>query len=49
MSFKLCVLGIEHGHIFGIPGNMKAQGCTCDTYRTDGQAVTETKFNEVFP
>jgi len=28
--------------------NMKAQGCTCDAYWTDGAAVTETKFNKVF-
>ena len=49
MPFKLGVIGIDHGHIFGMLGNMKAEGCTCDTYWTDGPAVTETKFNEVFP
>ncbi|MEM6666674.1 MAG: Gfo/Idh/MocA family oxidoreductase, partial [Pseudomonadota bacterium] len=41
--------GIDHGHIFGMLANMKAQGCTCTQYWTDGPAVTETKFNEVFP
>ena len=49
MPFKLGVIGIDHGHIFGMLGNMKAQGCTCDAYWTDGEAVTEAKFNEVFP
>ena len=49
MSLKLGVLGIDHGHIFGMLGNMKAQGCTCNAYWTSGPAVTETKFNEVFP
>jgi len=49
MPLKLGVLGIDHGHIFGMLGNMKARGCTCDAYWTDGSAVTETKFKEVFP
>jgi predicted dehydrogenase len=43
------VIGIDHGHIFGMLGNLKARGCTCDHYWTDGPAVTENKFNEVFP
>jgi predicted dehydrogenase len=49
MAFKLGVIGIDHGHIFGMLSQMKAQGCTCDAYWTDGPAVTEAKFNEVFP
>ncbi len=49
MAFKLGVIGIDHGHIFGMLGQMKAQGCTCDAYWTDGPAVTEAKFAEVFP
>jgi predicted dehydrogenase len=49
MAFKLGVMGIDHGHIFGMLGQMKAQGCTCDAYWTDGPAVTEAKFNETFP
>ena len=48
MSFKLGVLGIDHGHIFGMLSNMTAQGCTCAQYWTDGPAVTEAKFNDVF-
>lgn len=49
MPFKLGVLGIDHGHIFGMLSQMKAQGCTCDVYWTDGPAVTEDKFRETFP
>ena len=49
MPFKLGVLGIDHGHIFGMLGQMQAQGCTCEMYWTDGPAVTEQKFNETFP
>ena len=49
MALKLGVLGIDHGHIFGMLGNMKARGCTCDAYWTNGPAVTENKFTEVFP
>lgn len=48
MSFKLGVLGIDHGHIFGMLSNMMAEGCTCDHYWTDGPAVTEEKFGQVF-
>lgn len=48
MPLKLGVLGIDHGHIFGMLTNMIDQGCTCDAYWTDGPAVTEAKFNQVF-
>lgn len=49
MTLKLGVLGIDHGHIFGMLSNMQAQGCTCDLWWTDGPAVTEQKFCQVFP
>lgn len=49
MGLKLGVMGIDHGHIFGMLGGMKAQGATCAQYWTDGPAVTEAKFNETFP
>lgn len=45
----LGVLGIDHGHIFGMLTNMKAEGCTCDMWWTDGPSVTEAKFVETFP
>ncbi len=49
MPLKLGILGIDHGHIFGMLSNMQAVGCTCDAYWTAGPAATESKFNEVFP
>lgn len=49
MSLKLGVIGIDHGHIFGMLTHMMAQGCTCEAYWTDGPAMTETKFRETFP
>lgn len=49
MPFKTGILGIDHGHIFGMLSNMAAQGCTCAQYWTDGPAVPEEKFNRVFP
>ena len=48
MPFKVGVLGIDHGHIFGMLSGMLRHGCTCARYWTDGPAVTEAKFNEVF-
>ena len=49
MPLKLGVLGIDHGHIFGMLSKLQAQGCICDAYWTGGAAVTESKFNKVFP
>lgn len=49
MAFKLGVIGIDHGHIFGMLAQMQAQGCTCDAWWSDGPAVTEAKFRETFP
>lgn len=49
MAFRLGVIGIDHGHIFGMLGHMQAQGCTCKMWWTGGPAVTETKFREMFP
>lgn len=49
MSLKLGILGIDHGHIFGMLSNMQAQGCSAEGFWTNGPAVTETKFRQVFP
>ena len=49
MPIKLGVIGIDHGHIFGMLSHMAALGCDCDAYWTDGPAVTEDKFNRAFP
>ncbi len=48
-AIKLGVLGIDHGHIFGMLTNMMGEGCTCTHWWTGGPAVTENKFREVFP
>ena len=49
MPLKLGVLGIDHGHIFGMLSNMVREGCRAEAYWTDGPAVTESKFTETFP
>ncbi|MEO1536782.1 MAG: Gfo/Idh/MocA family oxidoreductase [Pseudomonadota bacterium] len=49
MPLKIGVLGIDHGHIFGMLSNMVTQGCEAVAYWTDGPAVTEEKFNATFP
>lgn len=49
MTLHLGVMGIDHGHIFGMLSGMQAEGCTCDLWWTKGPAVTENKFKEVFP
>lgn len=43
------VIGIDHGHIFGMLGHLLRRGCTCSHWWSDGEAVTESKFREVFP
>lgn len=48
MTLKLGVLGIDHGHIFGMLANMMAEGCTCERWWTKGTPVTEAKFAQVF-
>ena len=47
-GLKLGVLGIEHGHIFGMLGNMLDNGCSCMHWWNEGDAVTEQKFRQVF-
>ncbi|WP_099827492.1 Gfo/Idh/MocA family protein [Oceaniglobus indicus] len=49
MPFKLGILGIDHGHIFGMLSNMLAEGCSCAAWWSDGAAVSEPKFRATFP
>lgn len=49
MGLKLGILGIDHGHIFGMLAGMMAEGATCALYWTDGPAVTEEKFRATHP
>jgi len=48
-GLKLGVLGIDHGHIFNMLGNMLAEGCHCDYWWSNGDAVTEPDFRQRFP
>ncbi|MGR3511462.1 MAG: Gfo/Idh/MocA family protein [Paracoccaceae bacterium] len=49
MPLKLGILGIDHGHIFGMLSHMKGEGCEAVGYWTDGPAITEAKFASTFP
>lgn len=49
MTLHLGILGIDHGHIFGMLSNMVKEGCTASNWWTDGPAVTENKFAQTFP
>lgn len=47
-GIKIGVMGIDHGHIFGMLSNMLARGCRCTHWWTARPTVTEEKFCEVF-
>lgn len=49
MSLTLGILGIDHGHIFGMLGHMLKEGCSARQWWTKGAPVTEAKFHEVYP
>ena len=49
MSLRLGVIGIDHPHIFGMLGNMLAQGCTCAHWWSDGTSPNDELFTGVFP
>ncbi|WP_371154683.1 Gfo/Idh/MocA family protein [Jannaschia sp. 2305UL9-9] len=49
MTLKLGILGIDHGHIFGMLAHMLGHGCTCEMWWTDGPAVTRDKFVATYP
>lgn len=46
---KLGVLGIDHGHIFNMLGNMLAEGCRCESWWSEDGAVTQSDFERDFP
>ena len=46
---RLGVLGIDHGHIFGMLHGLLREGATAARWWTDGAAVTEAKFRATFP
>ena len=48
-QLKLGVLGIDHRHIFGMLGNMQAEGCTCNQWWTKDDTEVEAGFIKRFP
>lgn len=48
-ALKLGVLGIDHGHIFNMLGNMLKAGCRCDAWWSEGTANTEEQFISLYP
>ncbi|MEM9344719.1 MAG: Gfo/Idh/MocA family oxidoreductase [Pseudomonadota bacterium] len=43
------ILGIDHGHIFGMLGHLLARGATAKAWWTNGPAVPEQKFRATYP
>ncbi len=43
------VLGIDHGHIFGMLDEMFKEGCICNFFWTDGSPLTLKEFNNKYP
>ncbi len=48
-GIKLGIIGVDHGHIFGMLGNMLAQGCTAAQWWSDSDWVLTEKFAETYP
>ena len=48
-NLKLGVLGIDHGHIFGMLDEMIKEGCACEYWWTDGSPLTLQKFLKKYP
>lgn len=47
MPLKLGVVGIDHGHIFGMLGHLLTRGCRAEHWWSAGSPVTEDKFIQV--
>ncbi len=48
-GLRLGVLGIDHAHIFGMLGNMLANGCHCTHWWSEGEPNTREAFVGAFP
>ena len=48
-NLKLGVLGIDHGHIFGMLDEMLKEGCVCEKWWTDGNPFTLEDFIKKYP
>ena len=48
INLKLGVLGIDHGHIFGMLDEMLKEGCVCDNFWTAGSPLTLKDFKKKY-
>tara|TARA_B100001250_G_scaffold265407_1_gene228886 strand:+ start:598 stop:1614 length:1017 start_codon:yes stop_codon:yes gene_type:complete len=48
-SLKIGVMGIDHGHIFGMLDHMLKEGCICEKWWTEGSPIAMEKFNKKYP
>ncbi|ALI56195.1 Gfo/Idh/MocA family protein [Celeribacter marinus] len=48
-GLKLAAIGIDHGHIFGMLGNMLKEGCTAAQWWTADDWALPEKFQETYP
>ena len=48
-KLKLGVLGIDHGHIYDMLGEMLNLGCTCDYWWTKEETNNNKTFQDKFP
>ena len=48
-KLNLGVIGIDHGHIFDMLDEMIKEGCSCNSFWTDGDPLTLQEFNKKYP
>ena len=48
-ALNLGVIGIDHGHIFDMLDEMIKEGCSCNSFWTDGDPLTLQEFNKKYP
>lgn len=48
-GLKLAAIGVDHGHIFGMLGNMVAQGCSITHWWSERDWALTDKFQETYP
>ena len=48
-ALNLAVIGIDHGHIFDMLDEMIKEGCSCNSFWTDGDPLTLQEFNKKYP
>ena len=48
-SLKIGVMGIDHGHVFGMLDAILKKGCVCGSWWTDVTPLTLEEFNKKYP